>query len=77
MVSLGRMQSMRAMADFLPSLESTMVLAGALTVAGQWRTFTAFPSILAIIVIKLTTRFGAGKSLCHRTNFHDINFYSW
>jgi hypothetical protein len=24
----------------------------ALTVAGQWRTFTAFPSILTIVVVK-------------------------
>jgi hypothetical protein len=26
---------------------------GALTVAGQWRSFTAFPSILAIAVVKI------------------------
>ena len=30
---------------------------GALTVAGQWRTFTAFPSILAIAVVKKTAHF--------------------
>jgi hypothetical protein len=29
--------------------------AGALTVAGQWRNFTAFPSILAIAVVNLLT----------------------
>jgi hypothetical protein len=28
--------------------------AGALTVAGQWRTFTAFPSILAIAIVNCT-----------------------
>jgi len=28
--------------------------AGALTVAGQWRTFTAFPSILAIAIVSST-----------------------
>jgi hypothetical protein len=43
---------MQAMTDFLPSIQSTMMLAGALTVAGQWRSFTAFPSILAITVVK-------------------------
>ena len=32
--------------------ESTVNEAGALTVAGQWRSFTAFPSILAIAVVK-------------------------
>jgi hypothetical protein len=31
--------------------ESTVTQAGALTVAGQWRSFTAFPSILAITVV--------------------------
>ena len=31
--------------------ESTVNRAGALTVAGQWRSFTAFPSILAITVV--------------------------
>jgi hypothetical protein len=29
-------------------------MAGALTVAGQWRSFTAFPSILAIAVVGFT-----------------------
>jgi hypothetical protein len=31
--------------------ESTVTEAGALTVAGQWRSFTAFPSILAFTVM--------------------------
>jgi len=45
---------------------------GALTVAGQWRSFTAFPSILAIAVVN----YAAAKEqpLCHGTIFHDINF---
>ena len=30
---------------------STKIEPGALTVAGQWRTFTAFPSILTIAVV--------------------------
>jgi hypothetical protein len=30
---------------------TTEAEAGALTVAGQWRNFTAFPSILAIILV--------------------------
>ena len=37
---------------FLPSSNSTGAKAEALTVAGQWRSFTAFPSILAIAVVK-------------------------
>jgi hypothetical protein len=34
----------------LRDLNKTGTEAGALTVAGQWRSFTAFPSILAIAV---------------------------
>jgi hypothetical protein len=34
-----------------PTNVSTGGTAGALTVAGQWRSFTAFPFILAIIVV--------------------------
>jgi hypothetical protein len=33
-------------------IQWTVMEAGALTVAGQWRSFTAFPSILAIAVVK-------------------------
>jgi hypothetical protein len=33
-------------------IEWTDRVVGALTVAGQWRSFTAFPSILAIMVVK-------------------------
>jgi hypothetical protein len=37
---------------WFPALANrTSRAAGALTVAGQWRSFTAFPSILAIAVI--------------------------
>ena len=42
------------LAEFLPSSDDpnpTATEAEALTVAGQWRTFTAFPSILAIAVV--------------------------
>jgi hypothetical protein len=35
-----------------PLSKSTVTEAGALTVAGQWRNFTAFPSILAITMVK-------------------------
>ena len=49
--------------------------AGALTVAGQCRTFTGFPSILAIAVMC-----GGGSleklPLCHETVFDDMNFYT-
>jgi len=33
------------------AFQRTEMEAGALTVAGQWRSFTAFPSILAIAVV--------------------------
>ena len=42
------------LADFLPRTDAQKAAeneAGALTVAGQWRTFTAFPNILAIAVV--------------------------
>ena len=49
---------------------------GALTVAGQWRIFTAFPNILAIAV--LTCSFWGEQDLkCHGNDFHDMNIYSW
>jgi hypothetical protein len=47
---------------------------GALTVAGQWRSFTAFPSILAIAVVNWLPLEGQPKS--HETVFNDINIYS-
>jgi len=34
---------------------------GALTVAGQWRIYTAFPSILTIAVVPGTTRIRAAR----------------
>jgi hypothetical protein len=37
--------------------DTTAVEAGALTVAGQWRTFTAFPSILTIAVMRYAARY--------------------
>jgi hypothetical protein len=43
-----------ALADFLPRPAATKTTeneTGALTVAGQWRIFTAFPNILAIAVM--------------------------
>jgi hypothetical protein len=49
--------------------------AGALTVAGQWRNFTAFPSILTIAVVNCADS-SIEQPVCHGTNFHDINFYS-
>jgi hypothetical protein len=57
----------------LPALAAqTRVKAGAFTVAGQWRNFTAFPCILAIAVVD-------GRSFeqqeRHETNFHVINGY--
>jgi hypothetical protein len=47
---------------------------GALTVAGQWRNFTAFPSILTIAVVNYAAP--KRQPLCHGTIFHDINFYN-
>jgi hypothetical protein len=42
-----------ALAGSLPRLKTEE---GALTVAGQWRNFTAFPSILTIEVVTLIAR---------------------
>jgi len=36
-------------------------IAGALTVAGQWRNFTAFPNILAIAVVNCATSERSGS----------------
>ena len=43
----------KTQAEILPSSDNptTGTGAGALTVAGQWRNFTAFPCILAIAVV--------------------------
>src|ERR1035438_8766448 len=46
--------------------------AGALTVAGQWRSFTAFRSILAIAVVGYAAP-QRDQPLCHGTVFRDIN----
>jgi len=42
----------------LPELTTEGRKRGALTVAGQWRSFTAFPSILAIVVVNWQLRAG-------------------
>jgi hypothetical protein len=49
----GFAPSESALAEILPrsTPASTGTAAGALTVAGQWRSFTAFPSILAIAMV--------------------------
>jgi hypothetical protein len=48
--------------------------ANALTVAGQWRSFTAFPSILAIAMMSVLRR--RPQQWCHGNGFHDMNFYN-
>lgn len=47
--------------------------AGALTVAGQWRIFTAFPNILAIAVVNCSAK---EQRRCHGIDFYDMNIYS-
>jgi hypothetical protein len=56
----------------IPNTTSTE--AGALTVAGQWRNFTAFPNIRAIAVVNYAAL--EEQPLRHGTIFHDINFYN-
>ena len=41
---------------------------GALTVAGQWRTFTAFPCILAIAVVSGAAASGCGSDVMESTS---------
>jgi hypothetical protein len=50
------------------------LLAGALTVAGQWRSFTAFPSILAIAVMGCAAPRWE-QPLWRGRDFHVINIY--
>jgi hypothetical protein len=52
----------------LPSPDTTGVEAGALTVAGQWRNFTAFPSILANSIIINRLIFTSGLRWVNSTN---------
>ena len=58
------LRSVRKNPGWFPALaERTGQCAGALTVAGQWRSFTAFPSILAIAVVGCAALEGAaGKA---------------
>jgi hypothetical protein len=57
----GFAPSESALAEILPrsTPASTGTAAGALTVAGQWRIFTAFPNILAIVVVNAPHHEGA------------------
>ena len=51
----------KSLAGSLPSPDKTGRWAGALTVAGQWRSFTAFPSILAIAVVGCAALFEGSR----------------
>jgi hypothetical protein len=77
-VVFSRGQFERAKQPWLKSClrdpNTTDTEAGALTVAGQWRNFTAFPSILAIAFVNFAAM--KRQPLCHGTIFHDINFYN-
>jgi hypothetical protein len=78
-VVFSRGQFERAKQPWLKSClrdpNTTDTEAGALTVAGQWRNFTAFPSILAIVVLERAAHDpSAPKS--PETVFSDINIYS-
>jgi hypothetical protein len=64
----------KTQADSCRLTHTTGSQAGALTVAGQWRTFTAFPSILAIVVISRAAT--TLQHIRHETDFHDINIYN-
>jgi hypothetical protein len=60
-----------AKAEFLSHsavLLRTAAATGALTVAGQWRTFTAFPSILAITVMSRAVARGRGSDVMESTS---------
>ena len=47
--------------------------ASALTVAGQWRTFTAFPNILMIVVVAHPP--AIEQTSCHELLLDDIHSY--
>ena len=54
---------------------TTGTRAGALTVAGQWRIRTAFPNVLALVVMSLASARRRSYA-CHESDFHGMNFYS-
>ena len=61
-----------ALAEILPPMTYTTVTgAGALTVAGQWRSFTAFPSILAIAVMNWLTFAGTAAMAWNEFPHHE------
>jgi len=55
-----------------PAITTTIAFRAALTVAGQWRTFTAFPNILALINCVDAREV---RPWCHRIDFRDIKIY--
>ena len=66
----------KTLAEILPlRTHTTGIEAGALTVAGQWRNFTAFPSILAIAVVQLRC-LDREQPMMPWNDFHDINIYN-
>jgi hypothetical protein len=60
----------KTLAENLLTANQTICCAGALTVAGQRRSLTVFPNILAIAIIKSTRQSTAAKD--HGMKFHDI-----
>jgi len=60
-VDMG-LRDVRKNPGWFPALaDRTGRRAGALTVAGQWRSFTAFPSILAIAVVGFAAPQGSSR----------------
>jgi len=55
----------------------TNSITGALTVAGQWRNFTAFPSILTIAIVDYAAPRWSRKWWCDECYFDGINIYKW
>jgi len=61
---------------WFPALaDTTSLWAGALTVAGQWRSFTAFPSILTIAVVVFAAPRGSRRYAMEQTSVTST-FYS-
>jgi hypothetical protein len=66
-----RASAMAKVPGWFPALAYTTGRgAGALTVAGQWRSFTAFPSILAIAVVSCAALFEGSRNAWNRFPCH-------
>jgi len=74
----GNFRWRRKYPGWFPTLaETTDLRAGALTVAGQWRNFTAFPSILAIAVVNCAALQGSSRDAMEQLSMTSTFIAAW